>query len=149
MSDNTTAKLLKTAKNTIILGYALSLFVPYRVEKYNGETTYHAPLYKLSYKKNDGFGDEDASVVSTYTVTGFGLLCDQIATTKRLCTAAILKKPYYKEKARHTISRAQDKVGDAIKTARTKASSTANTAKSKMTSIERHMVKFVEDMIEG
>ena len=148
MSDKAHTKILSTAKNTLILGYAASLLIPYRVERQNDETTYHAPLYKLSYKSGVSTCEDGEKPISTYTITSFGLLSDQIATTKRLCTAALLKKPYYKEKAKHTISRAHDKMGNAISIAKTKARSTAKTAKSKMTSLEAHMVRFVEEIIE-
>ena len=113
MAKNNRKDLISTLKAVIIAGYAVSLFVPYRVEKHNGETTYHAPLYKLSYKTNNVETTEKESdakeepcakqqTVHTYTVTSFGLLNDQIATAKRLYMAALLKKSELEGKARAT-----------------------------------------------
>ena len=154
MSNNNAQKLLNTAKTTLIAGYAVSLLIPYRVERQNGEITYHAPLYKLSYKAAEH--TDDGKTPPTYTITSFGLLCDQISTLKRLYTAMLFKKPYYKEKAWHTISRAQDKMGDAFSKAKGSAVRTADTAArkikgagGKLTEIEKYMIRFVEDIIEG
>lgn len=154
MSKTASEKLLDAAKKTIIAGYAVSLLIPYRVERHNGEITYHAPIYKLSYKgaERESTGE---STPPTYTVTSFGLLCDQIATAKRLYTAMLFKKPYYKEKAWHTITRAEDRMGDAISKAKQgarrtadKAAKKAKKAKEKLTSVEKYMVRFVEDIID-
>lgn len=150
---NNVDKALNIAKATLIGGYALSLLVPYRVEKIDDETTYHAPLFKLSYKKHKG--EDEEKNVHTYTITSFGLLGDQITTVKRLYTAALLKKPYYKEKASRTLSRAQDKVGYAVAYAKDGAKHTINTAtvklnqaKDKVCSLDDMLIKFVEDIID-
>ena len=147
------ARAHKIAKTTLIGGYALSLFVPYRVEKQGDETTYHAPLYKLSYKKH--VDEEEARNVHTYTVTSFGLLSDQITTIKRLYTAVLLKRPYYKECAEKKLGHARDKAGCAVAYARRGAVHTINTAtlkikdaKNKVCSLDDMLVKFVEDIID-
>ena len=142
-------KALKVAKTTLIGGYALSLMIPYRVERYGEETTYHAPLYKLYYKKH--VGEEGERNVHTYTISTFGLLSDQISTAKRLYTAALFKKPYYKEKASRTFTRAQDKMGCAVAHARSgvaHAQQKFHSAKNKISSLDELLVKFVEDIID-
>ena len=150
------SKVLKAAKATIIAGYAFSLFVPYRVEKHDGEITYHAPIGKLGYKSTtheDGRGRKN---IHTYTITTFGLLNDQLSTAKRLYTAALLKEPYYKERAARKLSTAKDKVGYAVvhatKSARRTVSNTAHMlkkAKSTVFGLEDALSKFVEDIIDG
>ncbi|MBQ2863398.1 MAG: hypothetical protein IJE84_04410 [Clostridia bacterium] len=145
-------RALKIAKTTLIGGYAVSLLLPYRVERQGDETTYHAPLYKLAYKKHV---DDDEKNVHTYTVTSFGLLSDQISTAKRLYTATLLKKPYYKERAARKVTRARDKVGSAVAYARRGARGTIDVttlrikkAKESISSLDDMLVKFVEDIID-
>ena len=144
-------RALKIAKATLIGGYALSLLVPYRVEKMGDETTYHAPLYKLSYTKHT----DSERDVHTYTVSSFGLLSDQISTAKRLYTAALIKRPYYKERAARKLSHARDKAGCAVAYAKNGAAHTINAAtvkfnqaKDKVCSLDDMLVKFVEDIID-
>ena len=150
---NSIDKALKIAKRTLIGGYAVSLLVPYRVDRQGEETTYHAPLYKLSYKKHVTEGNEKN--VHTYTITSFGLLADQISTAKRLYTAALFKKPYYKERAARKITHARDKVGSAVAYAKRGAASTIDLTtlkikkgKESISSLEDMLVKFVEDIID-
>ena len=146
-------RALNIAKATLIGGYAASLLVPYRVEKKGDETTYHAPLYKLAYKKHvDSSKERD---VHTYTITGFGLLSDQISTAKRLYTAALIKKPYYKERASKKLYHARQKADHALTYAKNGATHTINTAslklkdvKDKISSLDDMLVKFVEDIID-
>ncbi len=152
--ENLAQKTLKIAKATLIGGYAASLLIPYRVEKQNGETTYHAPLYKLSYKSTAQEQSEEKTV-HTYTITSFGLLSDQLATAKRLYTAALLKKPYYEEKASRKLENAKDTVGTAVAFAKKGAKNTIstavlkfNTAKDKISSLDEMLVRFVEDIID-
>lgn len=146
-------RALNIAKATLIGGYAVSLLIPYRVEKTGDETTYHAPLYKLAYKKHVDSSEERD--VHTYTITGFGLLSDQISTAKRLYTAALIKKPYYKEKASRTITHARQKADHAVAYAKNGATHTINAAtikikdvKDKVSSLDDMLVKFVEDIID-
>ena len=153
--SNLASKAVKTAKAVLLTGYAVSLVTPYRVERQNDETVYHTPLFKLGYKNSKHETEKGEKNVHTYTITSFGLLNDQIATTKRLYTAALLKKPYYHEKAARKISRIRDNVGYAVTYARDGASHTISTAaiklkkaKDKMYGIEDAMVKFVEDIID-
>ena len=153
--SNIASKALKTAKATLIAGYALSLFVPYRVEKHDGETTYHTPICKLGYKSTKHEDDCGAKNVRTYTITTFGLLNDQISTLKRLYTAVLLKKPYYTERAVRGISTAKDKVGYAVAYAKSGAHYTINTAtlklkkaKSAVFDLEDALARFVEDIID-
>lgn len=138
MSNDLRKSTLSTVKNILIGGYAISLFLPYKVEKRDGETTYHAPLYKLAYKSVEIPEETEAirsdcdeceqeqndikyKTVHTYTITSFGLLNDQIDTAKRLYMAALIKKPVVAEKAKKTISAAQSKAKDTIKLASDKA----------------------------
>ena len=154
MSKELTNEILSIAKKTLIAGYAVSLFVPYRVERFNEETTYHAPLYKLSYKRGTQLTNENKEKkVHTYTITTFGLLCDQLSSIKRLYTAALLKKPYYKERAQRKITCASDKVGDAFSRARGGARKTARVVAlgfkrtQKLThGAEEHLCRIVDDI---
>ena len=146
---------IKAAKATLIAGYALSLVFPYRVERHNDETVYHTPLFKLGYKRSTNDTENGEKRVHTYTITSFGLLNDQIATAKRLYTAAVLKKPYYKEKAARKVTHARDKVGYAVTYARNRASHTINAAtlklkeaKDKVCGLEDALTRFVEDIID-
>lgn len=153
--SNFADKTLKAAKATLMAGYVISLTVPYRVERQNDETVYHTPLFKLGYKNSTHDTEDGEKRVHTYTITSFGLLNDQIATAKRLYTAAILKKPYYKEKAARKITHARDMAGYAVAYAKNGASHTINTAavklkeaKDKVCGLEDVLVKFVEDIID-
>lgn len=153
--SNFADKTLKAAKATLMAGYAISLAIPYRVERQNDETVYHTPLFKLGYKNTTHETDNGEKKVHTYTITSFGLLNDQIATAKRLYMAAILKRPYYKEEAARKITHARDMVGYAVTYAKNGASHTINTAtvklkqaKDKVCGIEDTLVKFVEDIID-
>ena len=151
MSKSISQTMLTIMKTTLITGYAVSLFVPYRVEKKNGETTYHAPLYKLSYKTSSNFDEEQGSepeTVHTYTFTSFGLLADQIHTAKRLYKVAMLKKPYIKEQAENIFEHAADKISGAVSNAKKDAVQKASGVKTKMHGIEQWLTDFVEDIIE-
>ena len=157
MSKELAGEFLSITKKVLFAGYAVSLFVPYKVEKYNEETTYHAPLYKISYKKGTQITEENKEKkVHTYTITTFGLLCDQVSTIKRLYTAALLKKPYYKERAQRKIANASDKVGYAFSQAKGGAKKTAKVVAlqirrtKKIThGVEEYLCKMVEDIIDG
>ncbi len=153
--SNFADKTLKAAKAALLAGYAVSLAVPYRVEKHNDETVYHTPLFKLGYKNSTHETERGEKNVHTYTITSFGLLNDQISTAKRLYTAVLLKKPYYKEKAARKLTHARDRMGYAVTYAKNGASHTINAAtvklkqaKDKVCGIENELVKFVEDIID-
>lgn len=153
--SNFADKTLKAAKAALLAGYAVSLAVPYRVEKHNDETVYHTPLFKLGYKNSTHETEQGEKNVHTYTITSFGLLNDQISTAKRLYTAVLLKKPYYKEKAARKLTHARDRMGYAVTYAKNGASHTINAAtvklkqaKDKVCGIEDTLVKFVEDIID-
>ncbi len=144
-------KALKIAKTTLITGYALSLIIPYRVEKHDGEITYHTPICKLGYKKATHEYEDGEKNIHTYTITTFGLLNDQISTLKRLYTAAILKKPYSAERAARRIKFAKDKAGCAVAYAKNGAYRTVRQlkkAKNAVVGLEDALVKFVEDIID-
>jgi hypothetical protein len=137
MSYDIKRSTLNTAKTILIAGYAVSLFLPYRVEKHNGETTYHAPLYKLSYKSTEipeetcetseqNGTEPKTQTVHTYTITSFGLLNDQIDTAKRLYKAALLKKPYIQSKAKDAVHCVSDKAKSTLSSAKSKAKNTAS-----------------------
>ena len=136
MSSNGKKSTIDAAKTILIAGYAVSLFVPYRVEKHNGETTYHAPLYKLSYKSaeipqepycnaDESPKDKKSQTVHTYTITSFGLLNDQIDTAKRLYKAVMLKKPYIESKAKSAVRCVSEKTRSTVSYAKKQAKSTA------------------------
>lgn len=148
MSNGLHKSTLSTIKNILAAGYAISLLVPYKVEKHDGETTYHAPLYKLAYKSVELPEDTEDTVldgdeceqtqadikfktVHTYTITSFGLLNDQIDTAKRLYMAALIKKPIVTEKAKKTLSAARSKADTTIKLASDKAKTTIKGATEK------------------
>ncbi len=145
MSVNKQKSILSTLKTVIIAGYAVSLFVPYKVEKHDGEITYHAPLYKLAYKtsktektdnaENEGTQEPKKQIIHTYTVTSFGLLNDQIMTAQRLYKAALLKRPAIEEKVRKK-----------AKGAVCKAKQSVNSVKKKTEKIS--LSKLVNDIID-
>ncbi len=170
MANNNQKDLLSTLKALIIAGYAVSLFVPYKVEKHDGETTYHAPLYKLAYKSyniettekaEDGEGEPKTKkqTVHTYTVTSFGLLNDQIATAKRLYKVALLKKPSVEAKVKVAAKNASDKAKNTAKCVAGKAKVGAKAAKAgaaKTAGTIKHKVKgitnptiFIDNVTEG
>lgn len=110
MASNFQKKTIQAAKNLIVAGYAASLFIPYRVEKKDGETTYHAPLIKLSFKTGSSDGCHDD--IHTYTFSTFGLLSDQIDTAKKLYIATKIRYPYMKESAKKKIENTIDVIID-------------------------------------
>ena len=165
MSSDLHKNTLSALKNILIAGYAVSLFVPYKVEKHDGETTYHAPLYKLAYKSVDIDGDVQApqeaecdgedipqtkcKTVHTYTITSFGLLNDQIDTAKRLYMAALIKKPVVTEKAKKTLSAARSKADATIKLASNKAKTSIKDATEKAQTTIKGVSDKAKTTIQG
>ncbi len=167
MAKENKSKALSTLKTVLIAGYAVSLFVPYKVEKHDGETTYHAPLYKLSYKtgkvettekdaETENAPETKEQIVHTYTVTSFGLLNDQIATAQRLYKTALLKRPVIKAKARAYAQAVSRKTRDTAFRMATEAKNTAKSLKQKAESIRYPYVvedvtnkldNFIEDIL--
>lgn len=160
MAKENQSKALSTLKTVLIAGYAVSLFVPYKVEKHDGETTYHAPLYKLSYKtgkvettekdaETKNAAETKEQIVHTYTVTSFGLLNDQIATAQRLYKAALLKRPVIEEKARASARAVSQKTKDTAMRVALKAKNTAKALKQKAESIRYpYIVEDVTDKLD-
>ncbi len=169
MAKDNQKDLLSTLKTVIIAGYAASLFIPYKVEKHDGETTYHAPLYKLSYKTNqiettEKEADTDSEpcakkqTVHTYTITSFGLLNDQIATAQRLYKAALLKKPSIEAKIRYAANKASEKAQSTARCVCKEAKKTANIIKHKLEvmkepkylieDVTNRLDEFIEDIID-
>ncbi len=161
MAKDNQKDLLSTLKTVLIAGYAISLFVPYKVEKHDGETTYHAPLYKLSYKSNnietiekeqgaEGAPCAKQQTVHTYTITSFGLLNDQIATAQRLYKAALIKKPSVEAKVKYAAKSAARKAQGAFNSAKAGAIKAAKAIKHKVDSINEpeYIIEDITDKLD-